>query len=203
MSRHRGAGGRTTIVLFTRDLRVHDHPALAEAAAVSDRIVPLFVLDDSLLASDYARPNRLQFLLESLADLDESLRALGSRLVVRRGDPARQAVEVARASGAQAVFTSADVSAFAERRARRLAEGCAAHGIEYRPFVGLTVVAPGAVLPSRGDHFRVFTPYWNRWRAMPVRGRVPKPRRLILPSGLAAGFLPTRPDLVTGATSPT
>ena len=47
MNGHRG--GRTTVVLFTRDLRVHDHPALAEAAAVSERVVPLFVLDDSLL----------------------------------------------------------------------------------------------------------------------------------------------------------
>ena len=200
MSGHRG--GRTTVVLFTRDLRVHDHPALAEAAAVSERVVPLFVLDDSLLASDYARPNRVQFLLESLADLDESLRALGGRLVVRRGDPAREAVAVARASGAQAVFTSADVSAFARRRARRLAEGCAAHGVEHRTFPGVTVVAPGAVLPSGGDHFRVFTPYWNRWRALPLRARVPKPRRLVLPSGLAAGALPKRGDLVSGATSP-
>ena len=200
MSRHRG--GRTTVVLFTRDLRVHDHPALAEAAAVSERVVPLFVLDDSLLASGYARPNRVQFLLESLADLDASLRALGGRLVVRRGDPAREAVAVARASGAQAVFTSADVSAFARRRACRLAEGCAAHGVEHRAFPGVTVVAPGAVLPSGGDHFRVFTPYWNRWRAMPLRARMPKPRRLVLPSGLPAGILPRRTDLVSGATSP-
>ena len=200
MREHRG--GRTTVVLFTRDLRVHDHPALAEAAAVSERVVPLFVLDESLLASDYARPNRVQFLLESLADLDASLRALGGRLVVRRGDPAREAVAVARAAGAQAVFTSADVSAFARRRARRLAEGCAAHGVEHRAFPGVTVVAPGAVLPSGGDHFRVFTPYWNRWRALPLRARVPKPRRLVLPSGLAAAVLPERADLVSGATSP-
>ncbi len=200
MSGHRG--GRTTVVLFTRDLRVHDHPALAEAAAVSGRVVPLFVLDDSLLASDYARPNRVQFLLESLADLDESLRALGGRLVVRRGDPVREAVAIARASSAQAVFTSADVSAFARRRARRLAEGCAAHGVEHRAFPGVTVVASGAVLPSGGDHFRVFTPYWNRWRALPLRARVPKPRRLVLPSGLPAGALPKREDLVSGAPSP-
>ena len=116
MSRHRG--GRTTVVLFTRDLRVHDHPALAEAAAVGERVVPLFVLDDSLLASEYARPNRVQFLLESLADLDHSLRSLGGRLVVRRGDPVREALAVARVAGAQAMFTSADVSAFARRRAR-------------------------------------------------------------------------------------
>src|SRR6185503_1404174 len=132
------------------------------------------------LASAYARPNRVQFLLESLGDLDESLRALGGRLVVRRGDPARAAVAVARASGAQAVFTSADVSAFARHRARRLAEGCAAHGVEYRAFPGVTAAAPGALLPSGGDHFRIFTPYWNRWRALPLRARVPKPRPLVL-----------------------
>ena len=53
----------------------------------------------------------------------------------------------------------------------------------------MTVVAPGAVLPTGADHFRVFTPSWNRWRALPLRARVPKPRRIVLPSGLAAGNL--------------
>jgi deoxyribodipyrimidine photo-lyase len=201
MSRYPRARGRTTIVLFTRDLRVPDHPALAEAAAVSVRVVPLFVLDDSFLRSDYARPNRVQFLLGSLADLDASLRAVGSRLVVRRGDPVREALAVAQATGAQAIFTSADVSAFARRRARRLAEGCAAHGVEYRAFAGVTVVAPGALLPAGGDHFRVFTPYWNRWRAVPLRARAPKPHRLVLPPGLPPTALPTLAELVTGATS--
>jgi deoxyribodipyrimidine photo-lyase len=143
----------------------------------------------------------VQFLLESRADLDAALRALGGRLVVRRGDPVREAVAVARTAGAQAIFASADVSAFARRRARRLGEGCAAHGIEHREFPGITVVAPGAVLPSGGDHVRVFTAYWNRGRAVPLRARVPKPRRLVLPSGLGGGALPRRLDLVTGVTS--
>ena len=69
----------TAVVLFSRDLRVHDNPALAAAAARFDEIVPLFVLDDRLLGS----ANRSAFLLEALADLRA---ALGGRLVVRRGD---------------------------------------------------------------------------------------------------------------------
>jgi deoxyribodipyrimidine photo-lyase len=190
------------VVLFTRDLRVHDHPALACAAAADARVVPLFVLDDALLRSDYARPNRVQFLVESLADLDASLRSLGGRLVVRRGDPVREVLAVARAAGAQAVFMSDDVSAFARHRARRLDEGCAAHGLELRRFPGVTVLAPGIVRPARGDHFRVFTPYWNRWRATPLRACAPKPRRLVLSSAVAAGVLPARADLVPGVPSP-
>jgi deoxyribodipyrimidine photo-lyase len=71
-------------VLFTRDLRVHDHPALAHAGTIAERVVPLFVLDEGLLSSGFARPNRLRFLFDSLTDLDASLRALGGALVVRR-----------------------------------------------------------------------------------------------------------------------
>jgi hypothetical protein len=48
-------------------------------------------------------------------------------------NPPREVVAVAAASGAQAVFTSADESAFPRRRARRIAEGCAAHGSSTEP----------------------------------------------------------------------
>jgi deoxyribodipyrimidine photo-lyase len=46
-----------TLVLFTRDLRVHDHPALA-AAAREGAVLPLFVLDPRLLRRS---PNRSSF----------------------------------------------------------------------------------------------------------------------------------------------
>ncbi len=74
----------TTLLVLTRDLRVHDHPALA-AAAEGTRVLPLFVLDDAILGSRYAAPNRLVGLLAALADLRAALRDLGADLVVRRG----------------------------------------------------------------------------------------------------------------------
>jgi deoxyribodipyrimidine photo-lyase len=37
---NRGVSGRTALVLFTRDLRVHDHRGLSEAARTYDRILP-------------------------------------------------------------------------------------------------------------------------------------------------------------------
>src|SRR5215203_6157438 len=82
------------VVVFTRDLRVDDHPALARAAREAERVVPMFVLDDAILGSGFNRPNRTGFLLESLHDLDDALRALGAALVVRRGDWARKVAEV-------------------------------------------------------------------------------------------------------------
>ena len=189
---------KTSLVLFTRDLRVHDNPALAAAVGTAEQVVPLFVLDEALLGSDFAAPNRLRFLLESLADLDRSLQERGAVLVVRRGDPVREALAVAHETGAEAIHLSEDVSAHAGRRQRRLErERIAVHA-----HPGVTIVPPGDLLPAGGDHFRVFTPYWRRWREEPLRPVDRAPAKLRLPTRLRRGELPRLGDLTRGRTSP-
>lgn len=74
------------VVWHRRDLRVADNAAL-EAARESGRPCPVFVVDprfydDRGLACDA----RLEFLFESLADLREAYRALGTDLAVLHGE---------------------------------------------------------------------------------------------------------------------
>ena len=185
---------RTAVVLFTRDLRVHDHPALAEAVSQAESVVPLFVFDERIAAG----PNRVRFLLDSLADLRHSLRGLGGALVVRRGDVVAETMRVVEESGAESVFLSEDVSRYAESRRRRLE----AERVDLRVFPGVTVVPPGELRPTGGDHFRVFTPFWRRWVEGDLRPVRRAPRRLSAPSTVVAGRLPAPGDLVRGAPSP-
>ncbi|HEX8006583.1 MAG TPA: deoxyribodipyrimidine photo-lyase, partial [Trebonia sp.] len=117
----------TVIVLFNRDLRVRDHPALAEACAQARHVLPLFVLDPALPPR-----GRAGFLAESLADLRASLREHGGDLVVRRGDPVAETVRLARDVDASAVWASGDVTAFARDRERRLARDCRIERMEFR-----------------------------------------------------------------------
>jgi deoxyribodipyrimidine photo-lyase len=191
----------TALVLFNRDLRVHDNPALA-AAARAERTVPLFVFDERLLRSRFAAPNRVAFMLESLRDLDESLRKMGARLFAREGDPVREAVALARACGASQLHVSADWSAYARGREERLARACAEERIEFVAHPGVTVVPPGAVTPSGGDHFRVFTPYHRAWSQLPWRELAKAPRRLSVPAKRKGGRLPELESLVRGNLSP-
>src|SRR5215510_3425661 len=73
-------GGQTdapirTLVWFRgKDLRVADHAPLREAVAAGD-VIPLFVLDPYFFAKARARatPHRIQFLLESLRELESSI----------------------------------------------------------------------------------------------------------------------------------
>ncbi len=192
---------KTALVLFNRDLRVGDNPALA-AAAAAERTVPLFVLDERLLGSRFAAPNRVAFMREALADLDESLKRAGGRLFLRRGDPVREAIAVARECGAGELHVSADWSAYARRREQRLAAACEEERIEFRSHPGVTIVPPGAVTPAGGDHFKVFTPYHRAWSAVPLRSVHGAPRKLTGPSRLAAGRLPGLEKLSAGLPSP-
>ena len=109
----------TAVVLFNRDLRVHDHPALRGAVEASEFVVPLFVLDDDILQSDYARPNRLAFLLDCLRDLRAALRDRGGDLFVRSGEVVAETMAVVHATGAQALWVSEDYSSYARLRQRR------------------------------------------------------------------------------------
>ena len=193
---------RTGVVVFTRDLRVHDHPALTEAVATCDRVVPLFVFDDAILRSRFNRPNRTGFLLESLADLDASLRERGGALVTRRGNWVEEVLRVARDADAPVVHVSDDVSAFAAARRAQLETAAERARVPVVFHPGVTVVEPGAVTPSGGDHYQVFTPYHRRWLGAPRRPVLPAPRRVEVPEDVTACTRPEVADLVTGARSP-
>ena len=183
---------KTAVVLFTRDLRVRDNPALAAACANAERVVPLFVLDPKLQTCS---ANRLRFMHQALADLRESLRGLGGDLMIRRGDPVAETIEVARAVDAEGIAMAADVSGYARAREQRFEQECARHRISFRLFPGVTVIDPGDVRPGGGsDHYKVFTPYSRAWQAAEWRAEVAAPRKVTLPDGLRVGRMPAIPD---------
>jgi deoxyribodipyrimidine photo-lyase len=182
---------RVAVVLFTRDLRVEDNPALEAAATRAGRIVPMFVLDDRLLAGRAGAPNRVRFLLEALGDLRSSLRERGGDLVVRRGDPVAEVIRLARQARADGVFCADDVSGYAAGVRRRLAAACRDARLEMCRCPGVTVVPPGELRPSGGgDHYRVFTPYLRAWERAPRRAAASSPAAVRLPAGVEAGDIP-------------
>lgn len=193
---------RTAVVLFTRDLRVHDHPALYAACTEADRVVPLFVLDDAILGSRYAAPNRVAGLLESLADLREALRERGGDLVLRRGEVVDEVRRVVADVDADEVHLSRDVSRYARGRQQALLDLGGEVGVRVEAHPGTVLVDPGDLAPSGGDHFRVFTPYWRRWVEQPFREPVPAPDAVSLPGGVDVGDLPERGELVDGDEAP-
>ncbi|MYV61796.1 deoxyribodipyrimidine photo-lyase, partial [Streptomyces sp. SID4931] len=120
------------VVLFTSDLRLHDHPVLRAALRDADEVVPLFVRDDAVHRAGFDAPNRLAFLADCLADLDAGLRDRGGRLILRRGGSAREVKRVVEQTGADSVHIAAGVSGYAAQREERIREALAGTGCELR-----------------------------------------------------------------------
>jgi deoxyribodipyrimidine photo-lyase len=183
------------VVLFTSDLRLHDHPPLRAALAAADEVVPLFVRDPAVRAAGFDVPNRAAFLADCLADLDASLRRRGGRLVVRSGPVAREVRAVAAECGATEVHLAAGITGFAHRREERLREELGADGVALRVHdTVLTAVAPGAVTPAGSGHFAVFTPYLRRWSQQSLREPLPAPRTVRVPDAARGEEPPSRAD---------
>jgi deoxyribodipyrimidine photo-lyase len=151
---------------FRRDLRLVDNTSLAAAARDSGGdVVPAFVLDDRLLRGVDVAPARVQFLLDSLRDLDAGLRRAGSRLRVRRGDPRTELAALAREAGASAVYFNRDYTPLARQRDEQVAAALRAAGCLVESFKDAVNFEAGEILTADGRPYLVFTPYKRAWLA--------------------------------------
>ncbi len=90
------------IVWFRQDLRVHDNEAIFNALKNADEIIPVYVFDTRIFEGKtrFGFPKtgkfRAKFIIESIKALRNSLRSLGSDLIVRVGEPEKEIFEIAR-----------------------------------------------------------------------------------------------------------
>jgi deoxyribodipyrimidine photo-lyase len=111
---------RTIVVWFKTDLRLHDNETLVKAIAQGDSIIPVYCFDEAHFNnSEYGFQKtgsfRAQFLLESLIDLDNNLRELGSGLVILKGKPEVEIPKIVSQYKANKVVAKREV-AFEERQ---------------------------------------------------------------------------------------
>lgn len=146
------------LLWFRRDLRLHDHPALLDAAAQDRQVLACYVLDPRLEKSSGAR--RLQYLYDALRDVRDSL---DGRLLVTRGRPEQRIPALVKAVGAASVHVSADYSPFGRRRDDAVREALGDVPLETSgsPYL----VSPGRVTKPDGSPYKVFTPFYNAWRS--------------------------------------
>ncbi|MBU7576093.1 MAG: deoxyribodipyrimidine photo-lyase [Hydrogenophaga sp.] len=162
------------LMWFRRDLRAEDNAALYHALKVCRQVWCVFVFDteilDDLLERGLRADRRVEFIRESLVELDERLRALGRAhhvegvgLIVLHA-PARQVIPaLAQKLGVQAVFANHDDEPAALARDARVFGDLAHAGILLHSHKDHVIFERREVLTQAGHAFGVFTPYKNAW----------------------------------------
>ena len=167
-------GGRpqtgSALVWFRRDLRADDQAALFHALKAARQVWCAFVLDTAILAALPRADRRVEFIRDSLVDLDAQLRRLGAAqgvanvgLIVRQGDARQVLPALALQLGVQAVFANHDDEPDALARDARVRGQLADAGIALHTSKDHVVFERSEVLTANASPYSVFTPYKNAW----------------------------------------
>lgn len=137
----------------------------------------MFVFDRVILdALEDRDDRRVTFIHRSVSEVASKLAALGSKLIVRIGDPTVLVPEVARDLGADVVVAGRDYEPYAIFRDSRVSAGLGAHGILFETVKDHVIFEPGEVLTEAGGPFRGYSPFARAWRAKFVAARDAAPQ---------------------------
>ncbi|HEX5220887.1 MAG TPA: deoxyribodipyrimidine photo-lyase [Verrucomicrobiae bacterium] len=151
----------TSLIWLRIDLRLADNPALHAAVQRGGAIVPAFIYAPEEEAPWSPGGASRWWLHQSLKSLDVSLRALGSRLVIRRGPSLRTLRALLKETRATAVYWNRRYEPALIERDKQIKEALRADGVEVEIFNAALLHEPWTIQNQRGRPFQVFTPFWK------------------------------------------
>ena len=159
----------TSLFIFRRDLRLHDNPVLHEALRLSGQVIPCFIFDPRQIEPHpYQSKPGLQFMLQSIDDLQQQLQELGGKLALYHALPEQVVKQLAEQQQIQAVFMNRDYTPFSQKRDDELAATCEQLGIALHTLPGILLNEPEQVLKNDRTPYKVFTAFYNNARQIPV-----------------------------------
>lgn len=188
------------LVWFRRDLRDHDHAALAAALASGRPVHCAFVFDRDILDALPSRVDRrVEFILGSLQQLDAALRRRGGGLIVRHGRAVDEIPRLARELGVAEVYANRDYEPAAQARDAAVDRQLAAIGGRLLLYKDQVIFERDELLTGAGRPYTVFTPYKNAWlKRLSAADHAPftpqgcfAPAPASLPTLAELGFAPT------------
>ncbi|MDO9217906.1 MAG: deoxyribodipyrimidine photo-lyase [Lacisediminimonas sp.] len=158
---------KRSLVWFRRDLRDFDHAALHYAMQHSSAVFCVFVFDreilDPLLEKGLKADRRVEFIFDSVQELDAALRARGGGLMMLHGIATDEIPRLADALQVDAVLVNRDYEPAAVARDAAVAAALQAQGKRLQSFKDQVIFEQSEVLTQAGGTYGVFTPYKNAW----------------------------------------
>ncbi len=195
------------IVVWIRDdLRLDDHPALAQAAETDRPVVPLYVLDEE---SEGIRPlggAHKWWLHHSIQSFARTLNSKGSELTLRRGRGKKEVLDVIDAVGATALYFNRRYDRAGRAVDKSIVEALG-NSVDVKGFTGNILHQPEQVETTTGGYYKVYTPFWKKLSNEEPRDPIDAPNGFKQPDAFPKSdelndwdLLPTKPDWSGGFT---
>ena len=170
------------IHIFHRDLRIDDNLGLQKAIdkAITNNlsILPIFILTPEQFTEEnkYRSENSIQFMLESLRDLNLQL---DNKLTVIASTQLEALLQ--KLYEIVAISENRDYTPFAKKRETETLLFCTNFDIEYIITDDAYLTTPGSIVNKSGNPYQKFTPFYNaaKLKDIPHPVKTPKIKNLI------------------------
>jgi len=152
-----------SIFVFRRDFRLLDNNGFKAACQQSKKVLPIFHFNPVQIEpskNEFFNHASVQMMCESLEDLDNELKKLGSRLLYFFADLEKCLHSILEEVKPDAVFVNEDYSPFSRKRDSLMQEICEQHGAKFFSYHDMMIIEKTQVLKPNGSFFTQFTPYF-------------------------------------------
>ena len=161
----------TSLFIFRRDLRIYDNTGLHAALNQSSSVIPCFIITPDQIGSQnsYRSMHAIQFMLQSLDELNDALTKHGSRLHLFYGKPQHVIAQLLTTHPISAVFVNKDYTPYSQQRDEKIKDACTQTGTDFVSFGDILLHPPGEVLNGQGRPYEIFTPFFKKSALLEVQ----------------------------------
>ncbi|NBX77751.1 deoxyribodipyrimidine photo-lyase [bacterium] len=156
---------KKSIFIFRRDLRLEDNLGLTQAVAQSEKVIPIFIFDERQVHEKknvYFSQRSLQFMFESLDDLQENIKKHDGKLYFFYGKAEDVIEKIIKTESVDAVFFNADYTPFSRKRDDAIEKVCKKNKIDCFSFHDALLIHPEDILNGQKKPYQVFTAFYKR-----------------------------------------
>ncbi|MBY0530111.1 MAG: DNA photolyase family protein [Rhabdochlamydiaceae bacterium] len=153
---------KRALFVFRRDLRLQDNTALAFALKHAEEVVLSFIFTpEQIEHNSYRSDHCLQFMIESLTDLEHEIRKADGRLYLFYGAPQTIIAQCIKTLKIDAVMLNCDYTPYSRKRDQLIEQTCIKHTVSFHTFHDLLLHPPEDTLKLDSKPYTVFTPFFR------------------------------------------
>ncbi|MGE8055849.1 cryptochrome/photolyase family protein [Bacillus mycoides] len=183
------------IVMFQKDFRLYDNPALFEAAQ-SGEVLPVYVQDKTFLVGGASK----WWLHHAITDVQKQLEALGSTLIIRKGNTQEEILSLSEEMNVNAVYWNVCYDPERLKYNQKMKRVFEDIGITCREFESHLLLEPWIIKKKDNTEYKVFTPFYNAFQKQVIPAPINKVQNIkgfsSIPASLSVSelnLLPTIP----------
>ena len=172
-----------SLFIFRRDLRLIDNKGLNLALQKYQNVIPIFIFTPEQVTdkNDFKSDNAIQFMIESLKELETDFKKNKSKLLVFQGTNKKILSNIIKNIEVEAIITNQDYTPYAIKRDKEIEKMCSSKNIKFEHVEDYLLAPVGTFLKADKKPYTVYTPFKNNV----VKFKIDKPSKLTKAKNLA------------------